>query len=570
MNQESVNNNQQTEFDSILEESLSNSKLKEGTIVKGTVVEIEDETVIIDVRGKIEGRVPKREFAFQKDKGELEINQVCDIYLDKIENHNGECVLSRSRARSSEIWEELEKSFEAGELVTGYLLSKTRGGLTVDVGGLQCFLPGSQLDVKILRDVSHLMDQPLTLKILKMDKKRSNIVVSRRVVLEESSKTEREEQFSKYKLGQVVTGKVKAITEYGAFVSLGSMDSLLHSSDIGWKRISHPSEVLKIDEVLELKIIKLDEIKKRVSVSLKEMSNNPWDEAKGKININDRVKCTVTNVTDYGVFAELNDFSIEGLVHKNELSFSHKINSKPHQNFARSQSIETSVLNIDWVERKLSLSIKALLDNPYTNFNKSNPINTICEVTIIQIKDSVMICSFAENDEIEGILNTRDLAWQADPKEEAQKYKVGDTLKVVIVANENDRVSLSVREVDGNPFDELKDKKKGDVVTVTVIESGDFGLKVRVGENGPVSIIKRNEIAHRKEDARPSRYAFNDRLDAAITNIDLQNYKISLSVRMMEETIEREAMQKYGNPSSGSVLGDILGKALLGKDKKEN
>ena len=569
MNQESVNNNQQTEFDSILEESLSNSKLKEGTIVKGTVVEIEDETVIIDVRGKIEGRVPKREFAFQKDKGELEINQVCDIYLDKIENHNGECVLSRSRARSSEIWEELEKSFEAGELVTGYLLSKTRGGLTVDVGGLQCFLPGSQLDVKILRDVSHLMDQPLTLKILKMDKKRSNIVVSRRVVLEESSKTEREEQFSKYKLGQVVTGKVKAITEYGAFVSLGSMDSLLHSSDIGWKRISHPSEVLKIDEVLELKIIKLDEIKKRVSVSLKEMSNNPWDEAKGKININDRVKCTVTNVTDYGVFAELNDFSIEGLVHKNELSFSHKINSKPHQNFARSQSIETSVLNIDWVERKLSLSIKALLDNPYTNFNKSNPINTICEVTIIQIKDSVMICSFAENDEIEGILNTRDLAWQADPKEEAQKYKVGDTLKVVIVANENDRVSLSVREIDGNPFDELKDKNKGDIVTCNVIESGDFGLKVRVGEKGPISIIKRNELALRKPDARPERWAKNDKLDATITNIDHTSYKISLSVRMLEETTQRDAMKKYGSKDSGASLGAILGKAL-GREKKED
>ncbi len=564
MNRESINNNQLTEFDSILADSISNTKLKEGTIIKGTIAEIEDEAIIVDIGAKVEGRISKREFAFRKDQKELEVGDEIDVYLDKIENHNGECILSRSKAKSKEIWAEIEKSFQAGELIEGVITGKVKGGLSCEIG-VTAFLPGSQIDTRPVRDVSHLIDVPQKFKILKMDLKRNNIVVSRRAVLEEIHKEVREERFLQLKLEDVVEGKIKAITDYGAFVDLGGYDSLLHSSDITYKRIGHPSEVLKIDQQVKVKIIKVDPEKNRVSVGMKQLEEDPWLQVKEKFNVDDKVKGVVTNVTDYGIFIEIEN-GVEGLCHKDMLTWNHKQNSKPGNLYARSQAVDCQILEIDHEKRRLSLGIKQLFPNPWHRFNEANPIGSVINVNITNIKDGIIFCNL--EDDIDGAIFSKDLSWDADPKEEIKKYKVGDNISAKIIANENDKVSLSVREINGSPFDELKDKNKGDIVTCNVVETGDFGLKVRIGEKGPISIIKRNELALRKSDARPERWAKNDKLDATITNIDQSNYKISLSVRMMEEKTEREAMEKYGSKDSGASLGAILGKAL-GRDKKE-
>ena len=565
MNEESISNNQLTEFDSILAESISNSKLKEGTIIKGVIAEIEDEAVIVDIGAKVEGRISKREFAFRKDQKELEVGDEIDVFLDKIENHNGDCVLSRSKAKSKEIWAEIEKSFEAGELIEGVITGKVKGGLSCEIG-VTAFLPGSQIDTRPVRDVSHLLDVPQKFKILKMDLKRNNIVVSRRAVLEEMHKEVREERFLQLKLEDVVEGKIKAITDYGAFVDLGGYDSLLHSSDITYKRIGHPSEVLKIDQQVRVKIIKVDPDKNRVSVGMKQLEDDPWLQVKEKFNVDDKVKGVVTNVTDYGIFIEIEN-GVEGLCHKDMLTWSQRQNSKPGNLYARSQSVDCQILEIDHDKRRLSLGIKQLTPNPWQKFNESNPVGSILETSITNIKDGIIFCNL--EGEIDGAIFSKDLSWDGDAKEEIKKYKVGDNITAKIITNENDKVSLSIREVEGNPFDELKDKNKGDVVTCNVVETGDFGLRVRIGDKGPVSIIKRNELALRKSDARPERWAKNDKLDATITSIDHSNYKINLSVRIMEETTEREAMEKYGSKDSGASLGAILGKAL-GRDKKED
>ena len=556
--------NHSNEFDTLLAQSIEKSNLKEGSIIKGIITDIEDDAVIVDIAAKVEGRISKREFSFQKDNNELTIGDEIDVYLEKIENHNGECILSRSKAKSKEIWGEIEKSFEAGELIEGVITGKVKGGLSCEIG-VTAFLPGSQIDTRPVRDISHLLNVPQKFKILKMDLKRNNIVVSRRAVLEEMHKEVREERFLQLNLGDVVDGKIKAITDYGAFVDLGGYDSLLHSSDITYKRIGHPSEVLKIDQQVKVKIIKVDPEKNRVSVGMKQLEEDPWLNVKSKFNVNDKVTGVVTNVTDYGIFIEIEN-GVEGLCHKDMLTWSQKMNSKPGNLYARSQTVDCQILEIDHDKRRLSLGVKQLTPNPWDKFNEDNPLGSVVETEIISIKDGMMFCSL--DNEIDGAVFSKDLSWENDPKEEIKKYKVGDKVKAKIVSNENEKVALSIREVDGNPFDALSDKTKGDIVTCNVLESGDFGVKVKVAENGPITTIKKNELALRKADARPERWAKNDKLDAKITTLDLPNYKIGLSIKAMEEAIEKEAMEKYGSKDSGASLGAILGKAL-GRETKE-
>ena len=562
---ETVNSKaQDTEFDKLLAESINKSNLKEGSIIQGTISEIEDDSIIVDIGAKVEGRISKREFSFQKDQKELAIGDRIDVYLESLEDYSGSCRLSRSKAKSKEIWSEIEKSFESGELVEGVITGKVKGGLSCEIG-ITAFLPGSQIDTRPVKDISHLINVPQKFKILKMDAKRNNIVVSRRSVLEEMHKEVREERFLQLKLNDVVNGKIKAITDYGAFVDLGGYDSLLHSSDITYKRIAHPSEVLKIDQKVEVKIIKVDPEKNRVSVGMKQLEEDPWINVKDSLNVNDRVNGVVTNVTDYGIFIEVGN-GIEGLCHKDMLTWSQKQNSKPGNLYARSQSVECQILEIDHEKRRLSLGIKQLTPNPWVKFNDANPIGSIVETEISAIKDNIMFCSLDE--EIDGAIFSKDLSWDNDPKEEMKKYKIGNKIKAKIITNDNEKISLSIREIEGNPFDELKVKNKGDVVTCNVVETGDFGVKVRIGDNGPKIIIKKNELALRKPDARPERWAKNDKLDAQITNLDISNYKITLSIRSLEENNEKEAIEKYGAKDSGASLGAILGKAL-GRDKSK-
>ncbi len=552
------------EFEKLLAESQLNSELKEGTIIKGTISDLDDDAVTVDIGAKVEGRIAKREFIFSKDKKELEIGDIIDVYLEKIENHYGDCILSRSKAKNKEIWAEIEKSFNAGELVDGVITGKVKGGLSAEIG-ITAFLPGSQIDTRPLRDVSHLLDVPQKFKVLKMDAKRNNIVVSRRAVLEETHKELREERFSQLALGDVVEGRVKAITDYGAFVDLGGYDSLLHSSDITYRRIGHPSEILKIDQIVKVKIIKVDPEKNRVSCGLKQLEEDPWTKIEGKFNIGDKLQGTCTNVTDYGIFIEV-DNGIEGLAHRDMLTWSSKKNSQPGNLYARSQSVECIVLEVDYVKKRLSLGVKQLTANPFEKYNELNPIGTIVDTEIKAIKDNIIFCSLEED--IDGAIFSQNISWDSheDSKDQMQKFNVGDKIKAKIIENKNDKIALSIREVDGNPFDEIKDKSVGDTVTCTVSEVTDYGVKVIVGVNGPKVVIKKNDLALRKPDARPERWARNDKLDAMISQIDVQNFKVSLSIKALEEATEKEAISKYGAKDSGASLGDILGKAI--SDKK--
>ena len=565
MNEVVNSKTQNTEFDKLLAESINKSNLKEGSIIQGIVSEIEDDVVVVDIGAKVEGRIPKREFIFQKDQKELEAGDKIDVYLESLEDFSGACRLSRSKAKSKEIWAEIEKSFESGELVEGVITGKVKGGLSCEIG-ITAFLPGSQIDTRPVKDISHLLNIPQKFKILKMDVKRNNIVVSRRSVLEEMHKEVREERFLQLKLDDVVDGKIKAITDYGAFVDLGGYDSLLHSSDITYKRIAHPSEVLKIDQKVKVKIIKVDPEKNRVSVGMKQLEEDPWHKVKDSLKINDRVNGVVTNVTDYGIFIEVEN-GIEGLCHKDMLTWSQKQNSKPGNLYARSQSVECQILDIDHEKRRLSLGIKQLSPNPWIKFNENNPIGTILETKINSIKDNIIFCSLDE--EIDGAIFSKELSWENDPKEEIKKYMIGEKIRAKIITNDNEKISLSVRGIEGNPFDELKEKNKGDVVTCSVIEIGDFGVRVRIGENGPKTVIKKNDLALRKPDARPERWAKNDKLDAQITNLDLSACKVTLSIKSLEESNEKEAIEKYGAKDSGASLGAILGKALGRNKSKE-
>ncbi len=557
--------NHSDEFESLLAQSIEKTNLKEGSVIKGIITEIDSDAVVVDVCGKTEGRIPKREFAFQRDGKEFAVGDECEVLLEKIENHNGECILSRSKAKSKEIWKEIEKSFENNEQVEGVILGKVKGGLSVDIG-ISAFLPGSQVDTRPVRDVSHLLNTPMRFQVLKMDAKKSNVVVSRRAVIEETQRDIRQKKFSEFALGDVVTGVVKAVLEYGCFIDLGGYDSLLHSSDITWKRIAHPSEVLAVGDELTLKIIKCDDEKKRVSVSLKALTSDPWDEVSSKFKVGDKVSGRVSNVESYGIFVEVLD-GIEGLVHSSELSHSSKFNATPGQNFARSQSVDVAIQEIDTSKRRLSLSIKALTPSPYKYFNESNPVGSIIETEVTNVKDGIIFCLLDAESELDGAIFKNELHWENDPKEEIKKYKVGDKIKAKIISNDDEKIALSIREVEGNPFDVLRDKTKGDVVTCNVIEVGDFGVKVRIGDNGPVSIIKKNELALTKAECRVERFARNDRVDAMITVLDLSSYKVSLSIKSLEMSDQKLALEKFGNVDSGSSLGDILG-AALGKKPK--
>ena len=559
--------NHSDEFETLLAQSFEKSNLKEGSVIKGVITEIDDDAVVVDVCGKTEGRIAKREFVqFQRDGKEFAPGDVVEVLVERIENHNGECILSRTKAKSKEIWKEIEKSFEKKEQVEGVILGKVKGGLSVDIG-ISAFLPGSQVDTRPIRDVSHLLNIPMRFFVLKMDPKKSNVVVSRRAVIEETQRDIRQKKFSEFALGDVVTGVVKAVLEYGCFIDLGGYDSLLHSSDITWKRIAHPSEVLSVGDELTLRIIKVDPEKNRVSVSLKAMQSDPWDEVSSKFKVGQKVSGRCSNVESYGIFVEVMD-GIEGLVHSSELSHSSKINANPGQNFARSQSVDVVIQEIDTTKRRLSLSIKALTPSPYKEFNENNPVGSIIDTEISNIKDNIIFCVIDAENNLDGAIFQNQLHWENDPKEEIKKYKPGDRIKTRIISNDNEKIALSIREVDGNPFDVIKDKKQGDILTCNVVDVGDFGIKVRIGDNGPVSIIKKNELALTKSECRVERFARNDRVDAMVTALDLSAYKVSLSIKSLEMSDQKLALEKFGSVDSGSSLGDILGAALGKKPKK--
>ena len=554
-------------FAALLEESFGEGEITEGSVIKGTVLSIDGDNVLIDVGLKSEGRVPLKEFGVPGQPPEIQPGDVVDVYLERMENRNGEAVLSRERARREEAWTQLEIAFEKGERVTGSIFGRVKGGFTVDLSGAVAFLPGSQVDVRPIRDVGPLMGTPQPFQILKMDRRRGNIVVSRRAVLEESRAEQRSELLANLKEGQVLEGVVKNITDYGAFVDLGGVDGLLHVTDIAWRRINHPTEALSIGQTVKVQVIRYNPETQRISLGMKQLDADPWEGVELKYPVGTKFTGRVSNITDYGAFVELEP-GVEGLVHVSEMSWTKK-NVHPGKIVSTSQEVEVMVLEVDPQKRRISLGLKQCQDNPWDTFAASYPPGTDLDGEVKNITEFGLFVGLPGD--IDGMVHLSDLSWEEDGEEAVKKYNKGDMVKARIldVDVEKERISLGIKQLSEDPFASAMDGiSKGATVTCTVTGVNDGGIEVTVGGNLH-GFIRRSDLSRERSEQRPDRFAVGDRVDARVTNIDRKDRKLSLSVKAHEMAEEKQAMQEYGSSDSGASLGDILG-AALNRARAEN
>jgi small subunit ribosomal protein S1 len=563
------------DFAALLEESFSGGESLEGTVVKGTVVSIEADLAIIDVGLKTEGRVPLKEFQAPGQADGLSVGDEVEVFLERIENAAGEAVLSRDKARREESWTRLEKSYEDNERVDGLIFGRVKGGFTVDLGGAVAFLPGSQVDIRPIRDVSPLFNIPQPFQILKMDKRRGNIVVSRRAVLEETRAEQRSELVQNLTEGQVVEGVVKNITDYGAFVDLGGIDGLLHVTDIAWRRVNHPSDVLSIGQTLKVQIVKINPETQRISLGMKQLGSDPWEGVEAKYPQGMKVKGTVTNITDYGAFVELED-GIEGLVHVSEMSWTKK-NIHPGKIVSTSQEVEVMVLEVDPVKRRISLGLKQCTDNPWLTFADRFPVGTQVEGEIKNITEFGLFIGL--DGDVDGMVHLSDLDWNRPGEDVIQEYSKGDVVKaqVLEVDTEKERISLGIKQLGGDPIQSLSGAvRKGAIVTCAVAAVKDNGIEVTIGDSGMTSFIRRSDLSRDRSEQRPERFAVGDKVDARVTQVDKGSRRVSVSIKALEIAEEKEAVAQYGSTDSGASLGDILGAALnraqeeAGKDDDED
>ncbi len=546
-------------FADLFEASIKNNNVTEGSVVKGTIVAIENDVVLIDVGLKSEGRVPVKEFSLGTSTPEVKVGDEVEVYLERFENRNGEVQLSREKALREESWARLEKACENGVRVDGTIFGRVKGGFTVDIEGAVAFLPGSQVDIRPIRDISPLMGISQPFQILKMDRKRGNIVVSRRAVLEESRVEARNELLGKIYEGQVLEGVVKNITDYGAFIDMGGIDGLLHVTDISWRRINHPSEVFSLGQSIKVVVTKFDQNTKRVSLGMKQLEKNPWEGIQEKYKIGARFKGTITNITDYGAFVELED-GIEGLVHVSEMSWVKK-NTHPSKIVSTSQKVDVMVLDIDPSKHRISLGMKQCEDNPWANFSGHTKVGDVIEGEIKNITDFGLFIGL--KGDIDGLVHHSDISWTEPGETAIKKYKKGDVVKAKVLAIdvEKERISLGIRQLEGNPVEtEMSGVKKGDVVTCTVTEISEDGLNAKISDNVSV-FIKRNELSRDRQEQRPDRFAIGDRVDAKVTGVD-KGGKLTVSIKALEVEEQKKAIAEYGSTDSGASLGDILGAAL--------
>ena len=548
------------DFAALLEESFSGQSVLEGTVVKGRVTAIENDLAIIDVGLKTEGRVPLREFAMAGQPADLSVGDDVEVYLERIENAMGEAMLSRDKARREESWTVLEKSFEANERVTGVIFGRVKGGFTVDLNGATAFLPGSQVDIRPVRDITPLMNKPQPFQILKMDRRRGNIVVSRRAIMEETRAEARSEIVQNLAEGQVTEGVVKNITDYGAFVDLGGVDGLLHVTDIAWRRINHPSEVLTIGQTVQVQVVKINAETMRVSLGMKQLHNDPWGSAEEKFPLDGRFTGHVTNITDYGAFVELED-GVEGLVHVSEMSWVKK-NVHPGKIVSTSQEVEVMILEVDSSKRRISLGLKQCMDNPWDSFATTYPVGTKVTGAIKNITEFGLFIGL-END-VDGMVHMSDLDWNLSGEEALAGFAKNQDVEAVVldIDVEKERISLGIKQLESDPMEGISKLKRGDTVTCSVTAVNDGGLEVSVGESEFSAFIRRSDLSRDREDQRPERFAIGDKLDAMITNFDAKARRIGLSIKALEIAEEKEAVAQYGSVSSGASLGDILGEAL--------
>src|SRR5579875_2409591 len=546
-------------FAALLEESLRTTETFEHAVVKGRVVGIEGDFALVDVGLKAEGRVPLKEFGHGSG-AKVQIGDTVDVFVERIEDKNGEAVLSREKARREEAWTQLEKAFKENQRVNGVIFGRVKGGFTVDLSGAVAFLPGSQVDIRPVRDVTPLMGQPQPFQILKMDRQRGNIVVSRRAVLEETRAEARSELVANLKEGQVLKGVVKNITDYGAFVDLGGVDGLLHVTDIAWRRINHPSEALHIGQNVEVQVIRFNPETQRISLGMKQLEADPWEGVALKYPVGAKFKGRVTNITDYGAFVELEP-GIEGLVHVSEMSWTKK-NVHPGKIVSTSQEVEVMVLDVDPQKRRISLGLKQTLANPWETFAEKYPVGAEIEGEIRNITEFGLFIGLPGD--IDGMVHLSDIDWNRPGEDALDAYHKGEVVraKVLDVDVEKERISLGIKQLEADPFEaSLAKLRRGEVVTGTVAGVTEGGIEVTVGD-GVLGFIRKSELSRDRSEQRPDRFAVGEKVDAKITTIDRATRKITLSIKAKEVDEEKRAMAEFGSSDSGASLGEILGAAI--------
>jgi len=556
------------DFATLLNESLGGEDVGfEGRVVKGTVTAIENDMAVIDVGLKSEGRVALREFAAPGQKAELNVGDEVEVYVDRIENVHGEAMLSRDRARREASWDKLEKEYDEGNRVDGVIFGRVKGGFTVDLDGAVAFLPGSQVDVRPVRDITPLMDISQPFQILKMDRKRGNIVVSRRAILEETRAEQRSGLIESLAEGQVIEGIVKNITDYGAFVDLGGIDGLLHVTDLSYKRVNHPSEMINISDTLKVQIIKINKETQRISLGMKQLESDPWESAAEKYTVGTKLTGSVTNITEYGAFVEL-EAGIEGLVHVSEMSWTKK-NIHPGKIVSTSQEVDVMVLEVDTEKRRISLGLKQAQSNPWTAFADEHPVGSTVEG---EVKNATEFGLFVglEGD-VDGMVHMSDIAWGISGEDALNLHHKGEGVKAIVldIDIEKERISLGMKQLEkGAPAVGGKDSsgvRKGSVVTVNVLDVRDGGLEVQIGDDGATGFIKRADLGRDRDEQRPDRFQVGQKIDAMVVGFD-RSKKPNFSIKAHQLAEEKQAVEQFGSTDSGASLGDILGEALKKKD----
>ncbi len=555
-------------FAALLDETLGSGDGLEGTVIKGRIVAIDNDHALIDVGLKSEGRVPLREFATPGQNLELKVGDTVEVFLERMEDKHGEAQLSREKARREEAWNVLETAFQENQRVTGVIFGRVKGGFTVDLSGAVAFLPGSQVDIRPVRDIGPLLGSPQPFQILKMDRRRGNIVVSRRAVLEESRAEARSELVASLKEGQVLQGVVKNITDYGAFVDLGGVDGLLHVTDIAWRRINHPSEALTIGQNVTVQVIRFNPETQRISLGMKQLEADPWEGVDAKYPVNAKFMGRVTNITDYGAFVELEP-GIEGLVHVSEMSWTKK-NVHPGKIVSTSQEVEVMVLDVDPAKRRISLGLKQCIENPWDKFTDQFPVGAEMEGEVRNITEFGLFVGLPGD--IDGMVHLSDIDWEKPGEEAVEDYKKGDIVKVKVldVDIEKERISLGIKQLTPDPFEAgASSLKRGDLVTCTVSAIVDNGIEVDLGEAGQ-GFIRKAELARERSEQRPDRFAVGEKVDAKVTSVDRTTRRIQLSIKAREVEEDKQAMAEFGSSDSGASLGDILGAAIRQARQKDD
>jgi small subunit ribosomal protein S1 len=562
------------DFAALLEATLGDADGFEGRVVKGTVTAIENDLAVIDVGLKSEGRVPLREFAMPGQKADLKVGDEVEVYVDRVENVHGEAMLSRDRARREAAWDKLETEFAKTARVEGVIFGRVKGGFTVDLNGAVAFLPGSQVDIRPVRDVTPLMDIPQPFQILKMDRKRGNIVVSRRAILEETRAEQRSGLILSLAEGQVIDGVVKNITDYGAFVDLGGIDGLLHVTDLSYKRVGHPSEVLNIGDTVRVQIIRINKDTQRISLGMKQLESDPWEGAAAKYPIGAKLSGRVTNITEYGAFVELEP-GIEGLVHVSEMSWTKK-NVHPGKIVSTSQEVDVVVLEVDPDKRRISLGLKQAQANPWEAFAEAHPVGSTVEG---EVKNATEFGLFIGLDnDVDGMVHMSDIAWGVSGEDALNLHRKGEVVQAIVldIDAEKERISLGMKQLErGAPAaggaavastgSGSGGLNKNAIVTVTVLEVRDAGLEVQVGDDGATGFIKRTDLGRDRDEQRPERFQVGQKFDAMVTGFD-RSKKPTFSIKAMQISEEKQAVAQYGSSDSGASLGDILGEALKARN----